>query len=387
MTRPPDCASLENVTAPTLPASAAPASAAPASAAPASTAPASTAPTAGTGSGAHPARRPVRRVLLVVAGAVVAAALAWWGRTWLAGAADTLMRASPWWLLLAVAAKAASMVGLAQGQRRLVGRGSARRPRLRSVLATAYAGNAISTALPLAGAGLSAAFTFRRYVAGGAPSAQVATGLAVSWAVATSALTAVLSAAAAASGQTGLLVTGAVGGVASVAAVSGLLLALRSGRGQSWGAAVGTRTVRVVRRVARRPAGDPGQLVRHALEQLAETRLRRRDISAAAGYGVLLWTADIACLGFSLMAVGAELPLPLLVLAWSAGVAATSFSLTPGGLGLVETALTAALVTAGLSATTALAGVLLYRLVSFWLVGVIGAVVLATQRRGRIGER
>jgi len=69
------------------------------------------------------------------------------------------------------------------------------------------------------------------------------------------------------------------------------------------------------------------------------------------------------------------------VLAWSAGTAATSFSVTPGGLGLVETALTAALVTAGLPATTALAGVLLYRLVGFWLVGAIGAVVLAAQRR------
>ena len=320
---------------------------------------------------------------LAAIGAALALAVTWWGRAWLAGAVDTIAATSPGWLVLAVLAKGVSMSGLAQGQRRLVGRGSERRPGLRSVLATAYAGNTISTALPLAGAGLSAAFTFRRYVAGGAPAAQVVTGLAVSWAVATSALTAVLSAAAAASGQTGLLVTGGLGGLASVAAVVALLVAVRSGRGQSWGAAVGTRALRALQGVSRRPVGDPGQLVRGALRQLGETRLRRRDVSAAAGHGLVLWTFDIACLGLALLAVGAELPLPLLVLAWSVGVAATSFSLTPGGLGLVETALTAALVTAGLSTTTALAGVLLYRVVSFWLVGAVGAVVLASMRGAR----
>jgi len=327
-----------------------------------------------------------RGVVLVAVGAVMALAVAWWGRRWVAGAAETVAGASAGWLVLAVLAKGVSMAGLAQGQRRLLGRGAQRRPGLPSVLATAYAGNTISTSFPLAGAGLSAAFTYRRYVAVGAPAAQVATGLAVSWAVATSALTAVLSAAAAATGQTGLLVTGVLGCGASVAVVIGLLVTVRSGRGQSWGSAIGTRTVRLVQRVSHRPAGDPGQLVRRALRQLGETRLRRRDVSAAAGHGLVLWAADIACLGSALLAVGARLSLPLLVLAWSVGVAATSFSLTPGGLGLVETALTAALVAAGLSATAALAGVLLYRVVGFWLTGAVGALVLVSTRGGGAGH-
>lgn len=330
---------------------------------------------------ARPGGRVARRVALSLAGVVVLAILCWWARGPLAGAAHTVVTASWEWLLLAAVAKGVSMVGLAQGQRRLVAHGSAQRPTFRSILATAYAGNAISIALPLAGAGLSAAFTFRRYVAGGAPSAQAATGLAVSWAVATSALTAVLSTAAAATGQTGLLVTGTLGGLASVAAVAALLLGLQSGRGRSWSAAIATPVVRIAQRFLSRPAGEPGRLVRRALEQLAATRLRRRDIAAAAGSGLVLWIADIVCLGCAVLAVGGRVPLPLLVLAWSAGVAATSFSFTPGGLGLVETALTAALVTAGLSATPALAGVLLYRLIGFWLVGAIGAVVLAFARR------
>lgn len=343
------------------------------------TATGATAPTAGATESGRP-----RRVVLVSLGVVIALALAWWGRSWVAGAAGTVVGASPWWLGLAVLAKGVSMAGLALGQRRLVGRGAERRPGLRSVLATAYAGNTISTAFPLAGAGLSAAYTYRRYVAGGAPAAQVATGLAVSWAVATSALTAVLSAAAAATGQTGLLITGVLGCAASVAVVIGLLVAVRSGRGQHWGAVVGTRAVRVAQRLSHHPVGEPRELVRRALTQLGETRLRSRDVSAAAGHGLVLWTADMACLGAALLAVGARLPLPLLVLAWSVGVAATSFSLTPGGLGLVETALTAALVAAGLSATAALAGVLLYRVVSFWLVGAVGALVLAGARGGGV---
>ena len=324
------------------------------------------------------------RLLIVVVGIGLAGALAWWGRGWLTAAVGTVGQASPVWLLLAVAAKAVSMTGLAGGQRRIIARGSAHRLGLRSVLATAYAGNTISTALPLAGAGMSAAFTYRRYVTSGVPSAQAATGLAVSWAVASATLTAVLSAAAVGTGRLGLLFTGLLGGLASVAVVTGLLLALQSVRGRSWAAAVATPVLGVVQRVTHRfthrAAGDPAQLVRAALAELTATRLRPRDIALGAGAALLLWGGDIACIGFALAAVGGSLSPPLLILAWSAGVAATTFSVTPGGLGLVEAALGAALIAAGIPATTALAAVLLYRLVSFWLVAAIGALILAADR-------
>ncbi len=327
-----------------------------------------------------PAGRRRLRVLQVL-GVVVVALVVWWARGSLSGAFAAAGRASAGWLVLAGAVKAASMAGLARQQRRLIGAGGRRRPRLRSVLATAYAGNAISVALPLAGAGLSAAFTFRRYVAGGVPRAQVATGLAVSWAVATAAFTAVLAAAAAGTGHRGLLVTGVLGGVVSVAVVVGLALALRSPRVRRGLGDLALAALPAARWLTRRPLPGAALSVRSGLDRLAATRLRTRDIVAAAVSALLLWTADIACLGFALLSVGARLDAPLLVLAWSAGIAATTFSLTPGGLGLVEAALTAALVAAGLPATTTLAGVLLYRLVSFWLVAAIGAVVLAGVRR------
>lgn len=326
--------------------------------------------------------RQVQRVAEVL-GLAVAAGLVWWGRGWLTGAFRVVTGVSLGWLLLAVAAKSVSMASLAREQRRLIGGTSGRLPRMRSVLATAYAGNTISVALPLAGGGLSAAFTFRRYVAGGIPSAQVATGLAVSWAVGTSVFTAVLAAAAAGSGRSGLLVTGVLGGLATAAAVVGALLALQSARVRGWVLSLGARVLRVAQRVVHRPAGDARHLLRSGLDRLAAIRLRRRDLAAAAGFALLVWTGDLGCLAFALRAVSARPSLPLLVLAWSAGIAATTLSLTPGGLGLVEAALTAALVAAGVHPTTALAGVLVYRLISLWLVGSIGAAILARQQRIR----
>lgn len=330
-------------------------------------------------------RQRLRRILLEVVGLGLAAALGWWARAWLVGAVHSLAGASPVWLLFAVVAEWMAMASLAREQRRLIGRGPAGPVRLRSVLATTYAGNTLAVALPLAGSGLSAAFTFRRYVAAGAPAAQVAAGLAVSWALSSAAFTAVLALAAAGTGQTGLLVSGVLGGLASAAAVVGLLLALHSARVRAALGRVVLRVLPTVQRLVHRPVGDPDQLVATALSQVAATRLRRRDLTAAAGSAVLLWVADVACLGCALHAVDASVPLPQLVLAWAAGIGVNTLSLTPGGIGLVEAVLTAALVAAGLPATTALAGVLLYRLISFWLVGAVGAGLLARHhhRSGR----
>jgi uncharacterized protein (TIRG00374 family) len=60
---------------------------------------------------------------------------------------------------------------------------------------------------------------------------------------------------------------------------------------------------------------------------------------------------------------------------------AGSIGLTPGGLGIIEVALSAALVAAGLKGHHALASVLVYRLISFWLVMAAGWVVLGVLTR------
>jgi len=52
------------------------------------------------------------------------------------------------------------------------------------------------------------------------------------------------------------------------------------------------------------------------------------------------------------------------LLVWSAGVGAASFSPTPGGIGVVEVTMTAALVASGLHGPQAVAAVLFYRIVN-----------------------
>jgi pimeloyl-ACP methyl ester carboxylesterase len=84
------------------------------------------------------------------------------------------------------------------------------------------------------------------------------------------------------------------------------------------------------------------------------------------------WLADAGVLTVSIHAVGAAVPWHVLLLAYGAGVGAQSVNITPGGLGVTEGALGLTLVATGLRADQALAAVLFYRLISFWLVASAG---------------
>ncbi len=95
----------------------------------------------------------------------------------------------------------------------------------------------------------------------------------------------------------------------------------------------------------------------------------------------LNWVANIACLALALMAVRSPVPWSGLILAWSVAVGAASFGITPGGLGLVEAALAGALVAAGVHTPQAVAAVLVYRLISFWLVDALGSMFYVTTRK------
>ena len=64
------------------------------------------------------------------------------------------------------------------------------------------------------------------------------------------------------------------------------------------------------------------------------------------------------------------------MLAWAAGTAVASLGLTPGGLGVVEAPLSSALIATGLVGSTAIAAVLVYRIVSLWLVLAVGGLTL-----------
>jgi putative heme transporter len=93
--------------------------------------------------------------------------------------------------------------------------------------------------------------------------------------------------------------------------------------------------------------------------------------------GTATGTAAQACASFHPPTFSA------LFVAYAAGQLALAIPFLPGGIGLVESFMTAALATAKTRAIPALSAVLLYRLVSFWAVVLIGGTMWVTLRRHR----
>ena len=125
-------------------------------------------------------------------------------------------------------------------------------------------------------------------------------------------------------------------------------------------------------RMLRRPATDPRGTISAWAERMGALQLAPAGWLAVTGLGLVNWLADAAVLAVSIHAAGAAIPWHDLLLVYGAGVAAQSLNLTPGGVGVAEGALSLALVGTGVRAGQALAAVLLYRLVSFWLVALAG---------------
>ena len=85
--------------------------------------------------------------------------------------------------------------------------------------------------------------------------------------------------------------------------------------------------------------------------------------------------------------MGMPVPWDNLLLVYGAGAAVGGTGITPGVFALVELALTAALTATGLHRSPALAAVLAYRLVNFWLVLVAGWILMAILAHRRAGPR
>ncbi|MEU8004964.1 lysylphosphatidylglycerol synthase transmembrane domain-containing protein [Catellatospora sp. NPDC049111] len=122
-----------------------------------------------------------------------------------------------------------------------------------------------------------------------------------------------------------------------------------------------------------------GQLMRD-VAAVAET-MPRRYRTAALGLSALNWLADLACL--VAVAQAFHLPLDLLQLGtvYVAAQLVRQIPITPGGIGVIEATLLAALTAAGAEPAAAAATVLGYRLLSCWLVIPAGLTTWAFLRR------
>jgi uncharacterized protein (TIRG00374 family) len=101
------------------------------------------------------------------------------------------------------------------------------------------------------------------------------------------------------------------------------------------------------------------------------------------------WGLDYLALVAAIYAVtGARPKLSLILLAYGAAAVLSMFPFLPGGLGVVEAGLTAALVVAGIRPADALLATLAYRVVSYWLpipAGLV-ATILFRRRYGRVPD-
>ena len=286
-----------------------------------------------------------------------------------------LAHANWWWVGAAVVAQAVSMGAMARQQRRLLGVGGSRIS-LAGVVATTYAGNAISVGLPLAGPAAATLFAMRRFVDLGAEASVAGWALAVSGVFSSFALVAVVALGAVVSGSGLAVVSAAVGVLGGAVPLAVLLLSLRRPGPRRLLEKLGTRLVAGVQKVSGKPEGDPEEIVQEQLEEVTALEPDRPTLWIAALLAALNWLADAACLAFAILAVGGDVPWEGLLLAWAAGTAVASLGLTPGGLGVVEATLSSALIATGLVGSTAIASVLIYRIVSLWLVLAAGGLTL-----------
>lgn len=152
-------------------------------------------------------------------------------------------------------------------------------------------------------------------------------------------------------------------------------------RMEAWGRSSLPRINRVMRRPEQTGVD---KLVEH-LSQLRTVTLTARNFFAAATWSLFNRLFDAASLWFCIWAVTGELPwleaapnnttLAGVVLAYTTAKIVGSIQATPGGIGPVEAAYIAALVATGMTAVNAAGAVIIYRLISFILMAVIGWVI------------
>ena len=181
---------------------------------------------------------------------------------------------------------------------------------------------------------------------------------------------------------------GVLGALAATAVfVTGLAVLHRRGGLGAFAVAVISGLLRLWQRLARRGAGDHRAQAEAAWQRLRGLMPDRRTWAVATALATVSWVADCVCLAAAFWSVGAPAPWPGMVLAYGAGQLAGTLPLTIGGIGLVEGSLAVGLVAFGGRRGATVAAVVLYRLLSFWLLLPIGwalwAVIAQRARRDR----
>ena len=326
----------------------------------------------------RPAATPDTRSVLRRAVAVIIAGVALYAvaptLTAVVASWPRLSTLAPAWMLVALGAEAAS-IACSVGLLRLALRGG----RWRDVAAALLSGTAVTNTVP-GGDVVGAGVQFRVLERTGISTADAAGGLAVASLldVAGHFLLPVFALPALGSARvSGDLTDAALLGLAgfSVIALLGWLTLATDGPLRLVGRVGEWVTARVRRR------SSPG---------LAERLLAQRDL-VRADLGRHWWRAallvgghigfDFASLLAALHATGAHPDAAAIMVVYAAGAVIALVPVTPGGLGVVEAGLTSFLVIAGVPASRAVLATLAYRIGSYWLPIVSGAIAYLDVRR------
>jgi len=318
-------------------------------------------------------------------GGLVLGVLALWAvagrRGELSGASHYLAHLRWQWLVVAATLELGSFVSFAVVQRRLLSAGGVDMSLGRATAVT-FASTAIANSMP-AGPLVSLVYAYRQYRRRGADNALAGWTLGALFVSASVTLAVVAAAGVAIAGAegAGLDLIGVTVGVLLAALALGVLFVQR--RAVVW---VVTRTIGSSKRWLRWPRGDVGERIDSIIVRLTTVVLTGRGLAEVAGWGVANWMLDCGCLALSFVALGVGVPWKGLLLAYGAAQLAVNLPITPGGLGVVEGSLTIALVAFGGPETSTVAVVLLYRILSFWVLLPFGwgtlVVVALLDRRG-----
>lgn len=150
-----------------------------------------------------------------------------------------------------------------------------------------------------------------------------------------------------------------------------------------WLRAIANRAARLMKRL--RPKWDSSPMIA-AVETASDVWLKMRGGGwmRPPSCSLMVLAFDLLCLRYAFLAAGHSLPFSLLLAGYGVPLLLGRASFLPGGIAVVEVAMTALYGGLGVPASVAVVAVLTYRLISFWLPALAGipiAVTLQSPRR------
>ncbi len=118
--------------------------------------------------------------------------------------------------------------------------------------------------------------------------------------------------------------------------------------------------------------------------QIAVYERRPWRLSGALLSSMLLTACNVLCLYSCMLAIGVHLPLIVVMLIFTFGLSTGTVTPTPGGLGGFEAGLTAGFVAYHIGSGSALAIALLFRLITYWLMLLVGIVAFIMSQRKHV---